>query len=144
MNGGESSSGPSGQFSQLSPLYPELSHKLDSFDGWEIIGEQKDFYDEQDCLHPSHNLASEKLNNRGEDDVVIFDYSLDPHHLTLADGDSLVGEDGPSSGRFSASDDLFFLVSKDELTESKQFDQIIDRAEGRPLGGSHRPRLGIM
>ena len=121
-----------------------LPQESDSFNGWKIIGEQRSFYDEQDCLHPSRNLASEKLNSRREDDVVIFDYSLDPNYLTLVDGDSPVEEDSPSSGRFSASDDLFFLVPQDKLIESKQFDQIINPTNEHRLILSRGPRLGIM
>jgi len=144
MDLGEPSLRLIGQLPQWPPPHPVSLHESGSFDGWRTIGEQQDFYDEQDCLHPSHNLASEKLNNREEDDVVIFDYSLDPHYLTLVDGDSPVEEDGPSSGLFSASDDLFFLVPKDELIESKQFDQIINPTKEPRLMLSRGPRLGIM
>ena len=98
----------------------------DNVDNWTIIGEQKGFYDEQDCLHPSRNLTSEKLSNRRKDDVVIFNYSLDPEYLKHVDGNLLVEEGSPSSERFSADDDIFSRVPKDQLIESEQFKQIIN------------------
>ncbi|PUU80824.1 hypothetical protein B9Z19DRAFT_682159 [Tuber borchii] len=160
MNGDEPSSGSIAQFSQRSPLNPVLSLEPRPFPqlttelqpsqqphesaapsfGWQTIGERQDFYDERDCLHPSFNLVIEKLNNRGADDVVIFDYSLDPDYLTL-DGDSSDEEDGPPLEHSSADDDLFFRVSRNELLESEEFGQIIGSSERRPSRG---PRLGII
>ena len=110
--------------------------------GWQTIGEQRDFYDEQDCLDPtSHNLASDELKNRKEDDVVIFDYFLDPDYLTCASGNpNPPVEEGCPSKQFSPDNGIFFQVSKNELIKSKQFDRIINSP---PLseGG---PRLGVM
>jgi len=111
--------------------------------GWEVIGEQQDFYDEQDCLHPSRNLVSEKLKNRREDDVVIFDYSLNPDYLRRVDRNPFEGG-GRSAGLFGEDDDIFFRVSKDRLIDSKQFDQIINLTGAPPLIQSREPRLGIM
>jgi len=139
---------PTGSIHQLpqpSRQSPALSQESATrFAGWETIGEKRDFYDEQDCLHPSYNLASEKLQNRGDDDVVIFDYSLNPGYLSLVDGDpSAEGED-PPSGHFSEDDDIFSQVSKDTLIESKEFDQIINPKKEPLLILSRGPRLGIM
>ena len=132
------------QSSRPPPLSPKLSREpVDYFDGWRTIGEQQDFYNEQDCLHPSHNLTSGRLKLRNEHDVVIFDYSLYPDYLNRADEDPFE-EGGPSSGHFSADDDIFFQVSKNELIGSKQFDQIINLTK-EPLQISSRGlRLGIM
>ena len=102
---------------------------------WQTIGEQQSFYDERDCLHPS-GLTSEKLGNRGENDVVIFDYSLDPDYLKRADGNPPGEEDAAPPGQSSADNDIFFQVSKNGLLESEKFDRIIDP--------SREPRLGIM
>lgn len=86
---------------------------------WQTIGEQQNFYDERDCLHPS-DLASKKLRNRGENDVVIFDYSLD-----LGDGDPPAEGNGLSSGHLN-SGDRFFQTSKDDLMSPEKFDRIIE------------------
>ena len=127
------------------PPSPWLSLKLaDHFEGWETINQQRAFYDERDCLGPSHNLTSEKLKNRKEDDVVIFDYSLDPDYLKSANWYLPVEEGGPPSGRFAQDDDLIFRVSKDNLLKSKQFDQIINPAKEPRLLESRGPRLGVM
>jgi len=137
-------SGSIDQSSQQLPLPPGNPQELaDYFDGWEIIGEQQDFYDEQDCLHPSHNLASRKLETRGEDDVVVFDYSLDPDYLGHADGD-LDEEGSPPAEKSSADVDIFFRVPKTELVGSKQFDHIINLAKEPQPVQSRGPRLGIM
>ena len=133
-----------GPSAQSSPLPPAPSQELASrFAGWETIGEQRDFYDDQDCLDPSHHLASKKLQNRGEDDVVIFDYSLYPDYLNRA-GEDPFEEGGPSSGHFSADDDIFFQVPKNELIESRQFYQIINLTKEPLLISSRGLRLGIM
>lgn len=113
------------------PATPEL--------GWQTIDEQRDFYDEWDCLHPGY-LASEKLKNRGEKDVVIFDYSLDPDYLSRADGNPQVDGGSPSSGHPSSGGDRFFQVPEDELITPDKFDQIIKPQ----LILSPGPRLGIM
>ncbi|KAG0638284.1 hypothetical protein HOY80DRAFT_1079318 [Tuber brumale] len=103
------------QLQQPSPPLPPLS--------WEVINEQKDFYDVQDLVDPSPGLTNEKLKDRKEDDVVIFDYSLDPGYLRRG----LTAEEGGSSSRISsADDDLFLQVSKNRLMEPDQFDQIIN------------------
>jgi len=141
----EPSAGPSHLLSQSWPLPPAPSQELASrFAGWEIIGEQRDFYDDRDCIHPSHHLASERLQNRGEDDVAIFDYSLDPGYLNPARGNPPVEESGPSSRRFGADDDIFCLVPKNGLIESNQFDQIINPGREPPQIPSRGARLGIM
>ena len=119
------------------PQLPPLSHEsADFFGGWQTISGQRGFRDERDYLDPSHNLASKKLRARKEDDVVIFNYSLNPPCLSSADGNTPAEEGGPSSGHFSATDDIFFRVPKNELIESKQFVQIINSPQ--------EPRLSIM
>lgn len=130
------------QSSQPSLLSPVLSQ--DHLQGWEIIGEQQDFYNEQDCLRPHHNLASEKLKTRKEDDVVIFDYSLDPGYGRCVDGNPLVEVGGPLPGHSSADDSIFFRVSKEELIGSKQFNQTINPTKEPRLILSRGPRLAIM
>jgi len=133
------------QSSQPPPPSPGLSQEsADHLGGWKTIGEQQLFYDEQDCLHPSHNLVSEKLKTRPDDHVVIFDYSLSPDYLGHTDGSTPLEEDGSSSGDSSADDDIFFQVSKDELMKSKQFDQIINPNEESQRVLSRGSRLGIM
>jgi len=133
------------QTPQLSPLPPRPSQESAGHPGgWKTIGEQLDFYDEQDCLRPSHNLVSEKLKTRTEDHVVIFDYSLNPDYLGRADGNTPVEERGPPPGNSRGGDDIFFQVSKNELIESKQFDQIINPDKESPRMLARGPRLGIM
>ncbi|CUS12895.1 unnamed protein product [Tuber aestivum] len=112
------------------------------FDGWETIGEQQDYYDVEDFLHLSPGLASEKLKDRKEDDVVIFDYSLDPGYLSRVDGNPPVGGGGPFPGH-PGTDDVFFRVSKDKLIKSKQFDQTINPTK-EPWMQARAPRLGII
>lgn len=107
---------------------------------WQTIGEQRDFYDERDCLGPSNSLANERLKNRTERDIVIFSYSLDPNYLRRASGNP-AERNGPSSRPFDADHDIFFPVSKDDLIESRQFAQIINPTE-EPL--PIQSRLGIM
>ena len=119
------------------PTFPHESP--DHFDDWKTIHEQQDFYDEKDLLLPSCNLKSQKLSNRKEDDVVIFDYSL-----SSKDGNPPVGEGGPSSGRSSSHDDIFFRVPRGEFIESRQFNQIINPAKEPGLIQSRGPRLCIM
>ena len=141
----EPSAGPSRRLSQSWPLPPVPSQELAyRFTDWETIGEQRDFYDERDCLDPSHHLASEKLKNRREDDVVIFDYSLEPDYLSPALGNPPVEEGGPSSRRFGADDDILCWVPKNRLIESNQFDQIINPGRESPQIPSRGARLGIM
>ncbi|PWW79097.1 hypothetical protein C7212DRAFT_153698 [Tuber magnatum] len=123
------SPGSIGQSPQLPPTPP-----VPSVD-WEII-KHKGFYDEQDCLHPSRNLSSEKLKGRKEH-VVIFNYSLFPDFLSPEDGGGDGKGGGPSSGHSPSEDDKFVQVSHTGLIESKQFEQIIN-----PTG---KPRcLGII
>ena len=130
--------------SQPSPLPPSPSKELaDHFSGWQTIGGQRGFYDERDCLDPSRSLVSEKLQNRKEDEVVIFDYSLDPDYLNPRDCDYPIEEDGPSLGNFSANDDIFFQVPKSSLMESRQVDQVINMTECLSML-SLGPRLRVM
>jgi len=135
--------GSTHQPSKVPMLPPKLARGSHDHFGWEAIGEQPDFYDERGCLHPSHNLVSEKLKNRREDDVVIFDYSLNPDYLKRVDRNAFEGG-GLSAGLFSEDDDIFFQVSKDRLKDSKQFDEIINHTRALPLIQSPEPRLGIM
>jgi len=125
------------QSSQAPPPPTLAQESPDRFDGWETVGGQQDFYDEEGFLYPSYSLTSEKLKDRKEDDVVIFDYSL-----SRADGNPPVEENGPSSGRFEV-DDRFFQVPKDRLVESEQFNQVISATE-RPRLTQPRARLSIM
>ncbi|KAG0641316.1 hypothetical protein HOY80DRAFT_1135348 [Tuber brumale] len=130
------------QLPQASPPSPALSRgSATGAAGWESISEQEGFYDEQDFLCPGNRLASGNLKNRGEDDVVIFDYSIRPDYLCRVGGDTLIERGGPSSGHISAGDDLFFLVFKNMLIESKEFGQI---TEASRLMLSRGPRLGII
>ena len=128
------------QLSQPSTLPQEPT---DYFDGWDTIGEQQDVYDEQDCLHPNHSLASEKLKRRGGDDVVIFGYSLNPEYLKSVDGNPPAGE-SLSPRHPAADDDIFCQVSKNVLVTSKQFDQTINPTKELQLLLSRGSRLGIM
>jgi len=116
---------------------------VDYFDGWDAIGEQQELYNEQDCLYPSHNLASEKLKSRGDNDVVIFGYTLNPDYLKNVDGNPPVGG-GPSSRHSAADHDVFFRVPKNELTTSEPFEKIINTPTELPLQLSRESRLGIM
>ena len=75
---------------------------------------------------------------------MIFHYCLDPDYLKCADGYSPVEEGAASSGRHGVADDVFFLVSKNELKESKQFDQIINPPKEPLQNLSQGPRLGVM
>ena len=111
------------KLSQPSPPSPALPEEPPAgFAGWEVINEERASYDGRNCLDSSYNLKSEKLGNRREDEVVIFDYSLNPDYQGRADGDPPVERGGPSSERFSAGRDIFFRVSKNGLVMSKQFD----------------------
>ena len=136
----QSSLGSTPRSSQALPQPPTPAHESpDRFNSWETIGKHQEFYDEKDFLYPSCNLTSEKLKNRKEDDVVIFDYSLNG-----TDGNPEVEGGGPSARCLSKEDDIFFLVPKDKLIGSKQFNQIINPTkEPQPirLRGS---RLAIM
>jgi len=129
----EPSPGSAHQPSQTQPPPPTLAGEPpESIDVWKTIGEQ-DFDNEKDFLYPSRNLTSEKLKNRNEEDVVIFDYSL-----SSADENPPVEGGGPSSGSFREEDNIFFQVHKDRLIESKQLTK-----EAR-LIRSRGPRLDIM
>jgi len=86
----------------------------------------------------SRNLTSEKLKNRKEDDVVIFDYSL-----SREDGNPAVEGNGPSSGGSSEDNDRFIQVPKDMLMESEQFGQVIHPTK-EPRLVPWRARLAIM
>ncbi|PUU79845.1 hypothetical protein B9Z19DRAFT_1080732 [Tuber borchii] len=125
---------------------PPSQEPADPLDGWKklITREEQGFYDEQDCLHPSYNLASEELKDRKEDDAVIFNYSLDTDYLGRVDGNPPAGGDPTSAGRISPDDDIFFRVSKDELLGSKQFDQIINPLKEARQSLTQGQRLGII
>lgn len=126
--------------SQALPPPPTLSHESpERSDGWKTIGKQEEFYDERDFLYPSRSLISEKLKNRNEDDVVIFDYLLNG-----ADGNPGVEGGGLSSRSFSEEDNMFFLMPKDRLIGSKQFTRIINPTKEAQLIRSGGPRLAIM
>ncbi|CUS12902.1 unnamed protein product [Tuber aestivum] len=105
--------------------------------GWEAIDEQRSFYHEQDCLYPGNNLVSEKLRNRQDDEVVIFDYSLDPDYLS-DESDEFPLEQ-------SNADDIFFRVSKEQVG-SDRFNQIINFTRGTQPGeeGTRGQRLAII
>ncbi|KAG0633175.1 hypothetical protein HOY80DRAFT_1141619 [Tuber brumale] len=123
------------QSQQPSPPLPPLS--------WEALNEQKDFYDVQELVDPSPGLTNEKLKGRKEDDVVIFDYSLDPRYLRRG---LTAEEGGPSSRSSSADDDLFLQVSKNRLMEPDQFDRIINstREPLLTLPGGSRLDCGLL
>jgi len=110
----------------------------DLSDGWKTIGEQPEFYDEKDFLRPSFNLTSERLKDRKEDDVVIFDYSMGG-----ADESPLVEGGGPSSAGSDEDDDRFFQVSKGRLIAPEQFSQILNPTKEPGLIQS-QARLCIM
>lgn len=138
----EPSAGSIHELSHLSPLLSPGSE--DGFADWEAITERRDFYDEQDFLNPCYSLASEKLKNRKEDDVVIFDYSIDPDYLSRLDGNPPVEGGSPSLGRVSRDTERFFRTPKDRLVESDQFNQVINPTKEPRLAQSLGPRLGIM
>ncbi|CAZ79523.1 unnamed protein product [Tuber melanosporum] len=119
-----------------SPGSPTLSS------GWEIIEEQRTFYDEQDCLHLGRSLTSDRLGDREENEVVIFEYSLDPDFLDPEDESSGDEEDESPSGDY----DVFYRVPKDRLVGSGQFDQIINPTrDPRPIiSPPPGQRLGII
>ena len=134
------------ELSQLSPPPPALGQEpQDPSDSWETIGGQRDFYDERDFLDLSYHLSTEKLQDRGKDDVVIFCYPLDPDHLSHVDGGPPVeGGCSSSSGYFSVDTSIFSRVSKNQFIESEQFNQIINPTKDlRPIP-SRGPHLGIM
>ena len=87
---------------------------------------------------------SEKLKSRREDDVLIFDYSLNPDYLSSTRGNVPIEEGGPSSRHFGEDDDIFFRVPKNKLIESNQFDQIINPERESLLISSRGVGLGIM
>ena len=123
--------------SLLAPPPPTLAQESpEQFDGWKTVGGQE-FYDEEGFLYPSYSLTSEKLKDRREDDVVIFDYSL-----SGVDGNPLVEETGPSSGSIEVND-RFFHVPKDRLVESEKFNQVISATKRSRLTRTGA-RLGIM
>ena len=111
---------------------------------WEIVGAQRSFYDEQDSLHPSYNLANPKLQNRGEDEVVIFDYSLAPGCRGGVDRNPAVEGGGASSEGISADDDVFLRVPKKKLAKSEEFNEIINPTKEPRLMPSLGTRLRIM
>ncbi|PWW79093.1 hypothetical protein C7212DRAFT_360614 [Tuber magnatum] len=138
----ELSPAPVQQLSQESPSSPVPPRESAArFAGWETIGEQNDFYDLRDCLHPGYRLASDKLKSRKEDDVVIFDYSLDPGSRSRVDGNPLFEQGSPPSGHFRSDNDRFFRVSRAQLIGSKEFGQITKEPR---LTLSRGPRLGVI
>ena len=140
----EPSAGPNHELAQPPPLPPPPSQELAVIlASWETLDEQRGFYHEPDRLDPGHGLASEKLRNRKEDDVVIFDYSLNPDHLSIPDGNPLVEESGPSSKHFVKAD-IFFRVSKHQLIEYELFNQIINPTKEPQILRLLGPRLRVM
>jgi len=105
---------------------------------WQTIDEQKDFCDEWDCLHPS-DLTNEKLQN-SDNDIVVYDYSLDLDYLSRANGDHPSEGGSPSSVRPSSGSDRLLRVPTSELTSQREFDLRIKPQ----LVLSPEPRLGIM
>ena len=131
----EPSSGSAHQLSQAPPLPPTLAQDPPyHFDGWRVIGERQEFYDDEGFLCLSRSPTSEELKDRKDDDVVIFDYSLN-----RADENPPVEGSGPSSGGSSGDDDIFFQVPKDRIIESEQFSRVIN-----PRLIRSRARLAIM
>jgi len=135
----EPAAGSIHQSSQALPPSPALAKEsLDHFHGWRAIHEQQGFYDEEGFLYPSCNLTSEKLKDRKEDDVVIFNYSL-----SHTDESPSAEGSRPSPGSFGEDDDIFFQMPKDTFIRSEQFNQVINPAkESRPI--QSRARLAIM
>ncbi|RPB03053.1 hypothetical protein L873DRAFT_1841385 [Choiromyces venosus 120613-1] len=114
---------------------------------WDKIDdEQPRFYDEQDCLHSSLSLLSKKLKEkkRGENHVVIFNYSLKLNYLGWVDS-SIERSSSENEGQFDTEDDRFCVVSKDALIESTEFGQITN-LDARELDStvSRGTRLGII
>jgi len=139
----EPSPGPIHEFSELSPPPPAPPQAPASLPGWETIDERRGFCDEQDALHPNYNLACRKLQNRGKDEVVIFDYSLAQGSLSGVDENLTVEGGGASSEPFSADEDIFLRVPK-KLIRSKPFDEIINPTKEPRLIPSRGARLHIM
>jgi len=69
------SPGSARQSSQAPQPSSREAQEPDRFGGWKTVGDQRDFYDEKNFL-ACCNPTSEKLKDRKEEDVVIFDYSL--------------------------------------------------------------------
>ena len=101
-----------------SPLLTEES--LNHFDGWKTIG-GRGFSDEVGFLSPRCHLTREKLKDRKEEDVVIFNYSWN-----RVDGYPPVEGRGPSSGSSGEDDYILFQVLKDRLIESEKFNRVIN------------------
>jgi len=120
------------------PASPALTKEsLGRFHGWKTIIEQG-FYDKEGFLYPSCRPTSENLEDRKEDDVVVFNYSL-----SRSDGNPPVEENGPSSRSLGETSDVFFQVPKNRLIESEQFNRVISpRKDPRPI--ESRAPLGIM
>ncbi|PUU82961.1 hypothetical protein B9Z19DRAFT_1061393 [Tuber borchii] len=133
------SAGSIHQSSQALPPSPALAKEsLDHFHGWKTIHGKQGFYDEEGFLYPSRNLTSEKLKDRKEDDVVIFNYSL-----SRTDESPPAEGSRPSPASFGEDDDIFFQMPKDTFIGSEQFNQVINPAkEPRPM--QTRARLAIM
>ncbi|PUU82963.1 hypothetical protein B9Z19DRAFT_1040118 [Tuber borchii] len=127
------------QSSQALPQSPASAEESPGhLHGWKTIDRQQVFYDEEGFLYPSCILTSEKLKDRKEDDVVIFNYSL-----SRTDESPPVEGSSPSSGIFGENDDIFFRVPKDTLIESEQFNQVIN-PEKEPRLIQSRARLSII
>ena len=135
----EPSVGSIHQSSQALPPSPARAEESpDHLHGWKTIGGQQGFYDEEGFLYPSYNLTSEKLKDRKEDDVVIFNY-----YLSRTDGSPPAEGSGLSSGIFGENDDIFFQLPKDTLMGSRQFNQVTN-PEIEPRLIQSRERLAIM
>ncbi|PUU82964.1 hypothetical protein B9Z19DRAFT_1105475 [Tuber borchii] len=127
------------QSSQALPQSPPNAEESPGhLPGWKTIGGHQEFYDEEGFLYPSCTLTSEKLKDRKEDDVVIFNYSL-----SRTDESPPAEGSGPSSGIFGEHDDIFSQVPKDTLIESEQFNQVIN-PENEPQLIQSRARLSII
>jgi len=133
------------ELQQLSPLSRAL-HWISSACSadWEAISEQRGFYDEKDSLRPSHILSNRKLQDRGSDEVVIFDYSLAPGSLGGVGGNPTIEGGGIPSEGSSADDDVFIRVPKKKLIHSKQFNEITNPTKELRLIPSRGARLHIM
>ena len=121
----------------LRPPPPLTEESLNHFHGWKTIGE-RGFSDEEGFLSPRCHLTSERLKDRKEEDIVIFN-----HLLNRADGNPPVERHGSASGSSGEDDYILFQVLKDRLIESEKFNRVINPTkEPQPI--KFRARLVIM
>ncbi|RPB03055.1 hypothetical protein L873DRAFT_1841387 [Choiromyces venosus 120613-1] len=127
---------------------PRTQQPVADFSTWDKIrgDEQQRFYDERDCLHPNLTPVSEKLRNREENDVVIFNYSSKPNYPHGVDREgSIERSSSENEEQFDIENDRFCLVPKEKLIESTEFDQIINLDPGELDSRISRgTRLGIV